>query len=142
MEIGWNIGLAMLFAAASACSAPTSTVPTVPDGATSDGALGDGSLPQCSARTGVVNAFPPLGMGYTYAALPFGSCSGVANCTLPVFGPCFDNSDYVGYPLNQYECSCEDDKWSCEILVQGGGVCGNNVDAGMVDGGADGAPEQ
>ena len=93
-----------------------------------------GPLPMCPARQAPKDAPPPLGQGYSYNALPSGACdSSEPKCSLPVFGPCFGNNEYVGYPLSEYDCECSGGAWSCVNAVQGGGVCGDDADAGASD---------
>jgi hypothetical protein len=81
----------------------------------------DAGLPQCSVHEDAAAVPNSMGFGFAYAALPAGQCSG-ASCTLPAFGPC-GNPDYVGYPVNQFECDCDDSHWNCRVIVQGGALC-------------------
>jgi hypothetical protein len=107
------------------------------------GQTGPVATGECRPREGARMPPAPLGYGYTYAALPAGPCTGVVSCSLPVFGPCFGDPEYVGYPLNEYTCDCGGGTWSCRVTTQGGGVCGDESDASRSpEGGGKGAPDQ
>lgn len=90
-----------------------------------------GALPECAAK-GAPKQGPGVGPAYTFSQLPSGACGGEPSCTLSVFGPCFNNPEYVGYPLNGYQCDCKAGAWSCFVKNAGASICG----APLVDGAA------
>jgi hypothetical protein len=93
-------------------------------GCSTSSASTDGSLPNCMpSEPAPVGPPGAAALGYTYSALPSGACGSQGSCILPVFGPCNNDPEYVGYPLNSYECSCVSQKWACFLMVQGGSVC-------------------
>jgi hypothetical protein len=103
-------------------------------GCSSGSGTSSGPLPQCPAREAAKAGPGSIGSAYTFAALPSGSCASAPSCVLPVFGPCNNNSEYIGYPLNAYQCICTDMNWACSVMVQGGAVCTYDADAVAPDG--------
>jgi hypothetical protein len=82
-----------------------------------------GALPECAAK-GTPKQGAGVGPAYTFSQLPSGACSSEPSCALSVFGPCFNNPEYVGYPLNGYQCDCKAGTWSCFVKNAGLSACG------------------
>lgn len=117
-----------------ACAAGTSSSSSSSSSGSS-GSTGDGGVAAQCATKGTPKQGPGVGPAYTFADLPNGACTAEPSCGLNVFGPCFGNPDYVGYPLNVYQCDCTAGTWSCFVKFAGGSVC---VEGGapLVDGAA------
>ena len=81
---------------------------------------------------------PEPGPYYTFSALPSGACDTTTDCRLQVYGPCYGNPNYVGYPYNAYRCTCANGTWSCFVEFAGLSIC--PLDAGP-DGTSDAALE-
>jgi hypothetical protein len=69
---------------------------------------------------------PNGGQYYTFSALPSGACSTKVDCRLGVYGPCWGDPEYVGYPYNGYRCTCASGAWSCSIEFAGLSICGGD----------------
>jgi hypothetical protein len=82
-------------------------------------------FPTCPPTAPETHKPDPAGF-YTYGALPKGSCNpSTPVCFLPVYGPCGSDPEYVGHPLNIFQCACVSGEWSCSIESAGASVCSN-----------------
>jgi hypothetical protein len=93
---------------------------------------GDGGDPPAMCMPSQPEIHKPDTAGFfTYGALPKGSCSLASSppCMLPVYGPCGNNPEYVGHPLNVYQCECSAGSWRCTIRSAGASIC--PMDAGV-----------
>jgi hypothetical protein len=108
-------------------SCPAESTPTTPAQAEHDA-----GVPACAPHDPDKHKAAASGV-YTFAALPVGACQGAVMCYMAVYGPCFDDPEYVGHPYNVYTCSCTAGAWSCAVSSAGASIC-------RTDAGADLAP--
>jgi hypothetical protein len=137
MMTGW---LATLVVAALACvDGPSPFPPNASDAATtSTDATTDrnqGDIDAGSDATLAIDAGPTCGLAgdagvspgrfgdwYPPSSVPKGQC--IAGCSIEFnVNPCCDEPDTP--ELKRYKCSCVDGTWSCPIVSQGAGYCGD-----------------
>ncbi len=123
------VSLAAVAALSCECGAASERSQNVDAGTDASSATGG-----CVLREPV----PPPGHFYTPGALPSGACTAPASCKLLVQEPCPCGSG----PIDEYECICGDESWTCAVSSQGGIACtcpvpdsGRGPDADSLDAG-------
>ena len=93
-----------------------------PTAGSKDAGVDGGQLVQCAPNAPEKHRADSAGY-FTFAALPTGACSGMDSCSLPVYGPCGNDPEYVGHPYNIFQCTCTLGSWSCAVASAGSSIC-------------------